>query len=158
MKASRCGAPGVAWLLSVALLSSPSHAATGSLGAEALAACVRHHGGSTLAGPTPAGQFHPKPSIGVAVFTRGDFYANLANVYFYSSPSLAHAGEQHYVADMVNLSCSRASATLRHTCILNIEAETQPLVRYTIGNVFVQFHSEHPSTELRATLALCLRS
>jgi hypothetical protein len=105
-----------------------------------------------MAAPYHDAILHPAPSVSVAVL-KG---SGLANAYFYSSAPLARAGEQHYVADMVNLACSAASAKLRQTCISNIRGETQPLVRYTVANVFVQFKSEHPSAQLRGIFATCL--
>jgi hypothetical protein len=84
--------------------------------------------------------------MSVAVLVSG---GELANISFYPSASYARAGETHYVADMVNLNCSGASEKLRPTCVANIRAKMQPLARYTVANVFVQFHSERPSAKLR---------
>jgi hypothetical protein len=105
----RSSAPVVAWLLLLVFVSGTSDAATGSFGAAAFAACVRHHGASGIASSSRdvIGIFHPRPSTSVAVSTsRG----GLANTFFYRSASAARAGDMHYVADMVSLVCSAASA------------------------------------------------
>jgi hypothetical protein len=81
-----------------------------------------------------------------------------ATVLFYPSATSARAGAAHYAADWVNYICSQASAKLLHTCVSNIRAETEPLARYTVANVFVQFQSERPSAKLRGIVAGCLRS
>lgn len=155
MRVIRGCAPWITWLLVLVFVSGTSDAATGSFGVSAFVACVRHHSAFASASSSrdAVGDLHPRPSVSVAVVTPT---SGLANAFFYSSASLARAGEQSYVADMVNLACSAASAKLRRTCTSNIRGETQPLVRYTVANVFVQFKSEHPSAQLRGVFASCL--
>lgn len=77
--------------------------------------------------------------------------------FFYSSAASARSGEAHYVADMVHVGCLFASAKLRPTCVANVSARFQPLARYTVENVFVQFYSERPSAKTRGIVASCLR-
>lgn len=150
----RGSAPPLAWLLLSVFVAGAASAATGSFRPSAFAACVRHRGASSGASSSPdaVGWFHPRPSTSVFVIASHD----VANAFFYPSATVARAGETHYVADMVNLNCSGASAKLRQTCVANIRAKTQPLARYTVANVFVQFHSERPSAKLRGIVATCL--
>jgi hypothetical protein len=99
--------------------------------------------------------YHPRPAASVDVVLRG---GETATAFFYPSATSARAGAAHYTADWVNYICSQASAKLRQTCASNIHAQTQPLARYTVANVFVQFQTERPSAKLRGIVASCLRS
>jgi hypothetical protein len=129
--------------------------ATGFFGASAFAACVRHRGVPyTSVSFDFLGIYHPRPAASVDVVPGG---GELATAFFYSSATSARAGAAHYTADQVNYICSKASAKLRPTCASNISAETQPLARYSVANVFVEFQSERPSAKLRGSVVSCLR-
>jgi hypothetical protein len=149
-------APAVTGLLLSVFMAGATSAATGSFEASAFAACVRHRG-IPFTGPSsdPLGMYHPRPTASVDVVLRG---GEGATVFFYPSATSAHAGAAHYAADWVNYICSQAAAKLRQTCALNIRAKTQPLARYTVANVFVQFEAERPSAKLRGLVASCLHS
>ncbi|MCW2977541.1 MAG: hypothetical protein JWM06_2822 [Actinomycetia bacterium] len=133
--------------------SGTSEAATGSFGAFALIACAKRHGASAWTQPFRDTTHHPTPSATVMITTSD---GNDASAFLYSSATLAREGEQHYVADMVDMICSRAQAKIRQTCILNIRGETQTRLRYTVANVFVEFPSREPPAGIRGIVASCL--
>lgn len=144
----------MAWLLLSVFSAGAANAATASVGAPAFAACVSRRGSPTGVSSAFLGMYHPRPIASVYVRLRG---GEAAAAFFYRLATSARAGSAHYPADLVTYICAQPPAKVRQTCVANIRAKTQPLARYTVGNVFVQFESERPSVKLRGVVASCLR-